>query len=118
MTPLDMVREFKVRMGQDKDPDRAAKMVHEEYDEWLEESTWDGAKSYKPDKELKELADMVYVIYGRAYDKGWDLDEAVKRVHSNNLERCIWPDGSIKRREDGKILKNPKAKKIYLKDMV
>jgi len=64
------------------------------------------------------LADLVYVIYGFANAKGWDLDEAIRRVHVNNLGRCIQPDGTIQRRVDGKILKNKDYPKVNLEDLV
>jgi predicted HAD superfamily Cof-like phosphohydrolase len=60
----------------------------------------------------------VYVIYGYANARGWDLDEALYRVHSNNLGRMYQPDGSIKRREDGKIEKNDSYPKVDLGDLV
>ena len=60
----------------------------------------------------------MYVIYGYANVRGWDLDEAVRRVHENNIGRCIQPDGSIQRREDGKILKNKDFPKVELGDLV
>jgi predicted HAD superfamily Cof-like phosphohydrolase len=72
----------------------------------------------KPHDELKELADLVYVIYGYAYAKGWNLDEALKRVHENNVARMTQDDGTIKRREDGKIIKNPNTPKVKLHDLV
>ena len=68
--------------------------------------------------ELKELADLVYVCYGYANACGYDLDEAIRRVHENNVGRCVQPDGSIKRREDGKILKNEDYPKVDLGDLV
>ena len=49
---------------------------------------------------------------------GWDLSEALHRVHENNLARVIQDDGTIKRREDGKIIKNPNAPKINLEDLL
>jgi predicted HAD superfamily Cof-like phosphohydrolase len=58
------------------------------------------------------------VIYGYANAKGWDLAEAVLRVHNNNVGRCIQPDGSIKRRADGKVMKNPDYPKPNLSDLV
>jgi predicted HAD superfamily Cof-like phosphohydrolase len=69
-------------------------------------------------KDLKELADLVYVIYGYALAAGYNLDEAVERVHDNNLGRCVQPDGTVKRREDGKIIKNPDYPAVYLKDLI
>lgn len=52
------------------------------------------------------LADLIYVIYGMALESGIDLDEVLKEVHSANLSKLM-PDGSVRRREDGKILKGP-----------
>lgn len=52
------------------------------------------------------LADLIYVIYGMALEVGIDLDQVLAEVHSSNLSKLM-PDGSVKRREDGKILKGP-----------
>jgi predicted HAD superfamily Cof-like phosphohydrolase len=67
---------------------------------------------------LKELSDLVYVVFGLANAKGWDLMEAVRRVHANNMGRCMQPDGSVKRREDGKIIKNKDYPAVDLSDLV
>jgi Uncharacterized protein conserved in bacteria len=52
------------------------------------------------------LADMVYVIYGMALECGIDLDAVLAEVQRSNLSKLM-PDGSVKRRDDGKILKGP-----------
>ncbi len=52
------------------------------------------------------LADLIYVIYGMAMESGLDLDLILAEVHSSNLSKLM-PDGSVLRREDGKILKGP-----------
>lgn len=110
---MDMVQEFSGKTEQKPDAALYARLIAEEADEWRSEYLRDtGAE------QLKELADMVYVIYGFANAKGWDLDEAVRRVHSNNLGRCIREDGSIQRREDGKIIKNPSYPKVNLWGLV
>jgi predicted house-cleaning noncanonical NTP pyrophosphatase (MazG superfamily) len=111
MTPMDMVTEFAEKTGQKPDPILYGRLIEEEYKEWAEE-VFDKAA------ELKELADLVYVIYGYAKAHGYNLDEAVRRVHKNNLGRCTQPDGTIKRREDGKIIKNPDYPKVALGDLV
>jgi hypothetical protein len=111
MTPMDMVTEFSEKTGQKPDALLYGRLIEEEYKEW-EKEVFDRAS------ELKELADLVYVIYGYAKAQRFNLDEAVKRVHTNNLGRCIQPDGNIKRREDGKIIKNPDYPKVYLEDLV
>ena len=66
---------------------------------------------------LKELADLAYVIYGTAEAFGWDLDEAVKRVHESNMSK-LGSDGKPIYREDGKVLKGPNYKEPYLGDLV
>jgi len=58
------------------------------------------------------------VIYGYGYSKGWDLSEALYRVHVNNISRITQPDGTIKRNEDGKILKRENYDKVRLEDLV
>lgn len=106
----EMLDEFCKVTGQTPNDELYSKLIHEEYDEWLDE--------YKPAAELKELADMVYVIFGYAKAKGWDLEEAVKRVHENNVGRCKQSDGSVKYREDGKVIKNKDYPKVNLEDLV
>ena len=108
-----MVKEFATKTHQFPQPFLYAGLIAEEADEWRSEYQRDTRE-----EQLKELADLVYVIYGFANAKGWDLDEAVRRVHENNLGRCIQPDGSVQRRADGKILKNPDFPKVDLSDLV
>lgn len=52
------------------------------------------------------LADLVYVIYGMAIESGIDLDSVLAEVQASNLSKLM-PDGSVKLREDGKVLKGP-----------
>jgi len=115
MTTMDMVMEFKKTSGQKPTEELGITLIKEEYFEWREEVI------QRPPNyidELKELSDLVYVIYGYADTMGWDLDEAVRRVHENNMGRMRQPDGTIKRREDGKIVKNPDYPKVDLGDLV
>ena len=113
LTVPQMVEIFAETMRQPKDPEMSWVLVKEEYAEWYEASCDDTCVA-----ELKELADLVYVIYGYARARGWDLDEAIRRVHQNNLDRCVQPDGSIKYREDGKVIKRDNPPKIDLGDLV
>lgn len=110
-TPTEMVKEYVKASRQDPSSVLYETLVIEEFMEWEEE--W-------PDTEgdLKELADLVYVIYGYANAMGYDLDEAVRRVHKNNMGRMYQPDGTIKRRADGKIEKNKDYPKVDLSDLV
>ena len=110
-TPAAMVAQFYKTAGFDPDPVTSLKLICEEYVEWV-------CEDQRSTGELKELADMVYVIYGYAQSLGYDLDEALYRVHSNNLGRMYQPDGTIKRREDGKVIKNPDYPKVSLGDLI
>jgi predicted HAD superfamily Cof-like phosphohydrolase len=48
---------------------------------------------------------------------GWDLDEALARVHASNMSK-VHPDGTIKRRADGKILKPETYEPPNLDDLI
>lgn len=54
----------------------------------------------------KELADILYVVYGTAVSYGIDIDKVFKEVHSSNMSK-LGPNGEVLRREDGKVLKGP-----------
>lgn len=90
-----------------------ASLIEEEFDEWKAEYLQD-----TKEPQLKELVDLVFTCYGFAESKGWDLDTAFDRVYQNNKGRCIQEDGSVKLREDGKVLKRKDYPKVYLGDLV
>lgn len=64
--------------------------------------------SFPRDKKklAKELADLLYVVYGTAYAYNLPIDAVFKEVHRSNMSK-VGLDGTIKRREDGKVLKGP-----------
>ena len=66
---------------------------------------------------LKELADLVYVCYQYAENLGWDLDEALHRVHTSNMSK-LGEDGKPIYRKDGKVLKGPNYAPPNLDDLV
>ena len=112
MTPMDMVAEFARKTGQPEGSWKLyEKLIMEEYKEWTQDVL-------DHEHDLKELCDLVYVIYGYCYHRGWDLDEAIRRVHANNLGRCIRADGTIERNKDGKIIKNKNYPHVDLRDLV
>ena len=110
MTPLEMVREYSRVSQQRPSPPLYTTLIDEEYKEFK--------KAYVTVEELKELADLVYVIYGYANSRGFDLDEAVKRVHENNMGRMYQDDGTIQWRDDGKVLRNKSYPSVDLSDLV
>jgi predicted HAD superfamily Cof-like phosphohydrolase len=70
-----------------------------------------------PAEALKELADLVYVAYQYAANMGWDLDEALNRVHLSNMSK-LDDDGNPIYRDDGKVLKGPNYKPPTLTDLI
>lgn len=57
---------------------------------------------------LRELADVVVVVYGTAHAYDLDIDAALDELHRANMEKVEPPDGSEPViREDGKVLKPP-----------
>ena len=115
-TPADMVREYAEAANQPILVGRYATAMGEEYDEWHYEAF--SAPEHCPESELKEIADLVYVSYARAREKGYNLDIALERIHHNNMGRMYQPDGTILRRYDGKVLKNKDYPKVELGDLV
>ena len=96
------------------------RLISEEYQEFLEAHC--ECNEYIQNKRsreacLKELTDLVYVAYQYAAAAGWNLDEALTRVHKSNLSKL---DDDLKpiKRADGKILKGPNYKPASLIDLV
>jgi len=89
------------------------RLVAEEFGEFSDESD----AGNRPAAMLSELADLIYVIYGYAATFGWDLDEALRRIHAANMSK-LGPDGKPLLRPDGKVLKGPNYKKANLSDLV
>lgn len=131
-TPLEMVREFAKAMGQPLDQRfLTAKFAEEVSNEdcqvfdqldmlrtrLIEEEVYEFMGARSPEETLKELADIVYVVYGYAATFGWDLDEAVRRVHKSNMSK-LGDDGKPIYRADGKVTKGPNYKKPDLGDLV
>ena len=85
------------------------KLIEEEYNELR--------TAYDNENELKEMADLVFVIYQAAALRGWDLDEALHRVFQSNMSK-LDDDGKPIRRADGKVLKGPNYEPPYLGNLV
>ena len=97
---------------------RQRDLITEEFKEFLdaEGMLFRSNPQFKQDC-LKELADLVYVCYQYAANMGWDLDEAMHRVHLSNMSK-LDEDGKPILREDGKVLKGPNYKPPNLEDLV
>ena len=102
---------YRIQSGTNGRPKQKA-LIDEEWSEFHE------AYHHEPlDHVLKELADLVYVCYQYAANEGWDLDEALDRVHKSNMSK-LDENGQPIYRADGKVLKGPNYKPPELGDLV
>lgn len=70
---------------------------------------WDDAATLGNTREVaKELADLLYVVYGTIVTHGLTevMESVFAEVHRSNMSK-VWEDGTVHRREDGKIIKPP-----------
>ena len=97
---------------------RQRNLITEEFKEFLEAEAQLYLTSAKVKQDcLKELADLVYVCYQYAENMGWDLDEAMDRVHQSNMSK-LDEYGKPIYRDDGKVLKGPNYQPPNLEDLV
>ncbi len=93
-------------------------LIVEEFKEFLEAEGMLFRQSLDLHEEaVKELSDLVYVCYQYAANMGWDLDEALRRVHQSNMSK-LGEDGRPIYRDDGKVLKGPNYQPPTLTDLV
>lgn len=52
------------------------------------------------------IGDLLYVVYGTGVEFGIPIAPVFNEVHRSNMSK-VWADGTVHRREDGKILKPP-----------
>lgn len=79
----DLVKEFNETFGSSVSYE---KLIREEFNEW-----WTETEEGTPELELKELCDLLYVVYGKAYTKGagWDIHknpEELKKMRNSYKE--------------------------------
>ena len=109
MSTADMLREFhttyglplrsRPELGRPGERSLRSALLEEESREACA-ALWDGNIA----EVAQELADVVYVCYGTAVQFGIDLDAVLAEVHRANMSK-VEPDGTILRRDDGKVLK-------------
>jgi predicted HAD superfamily Cof-like phosphohydrolase len=74
-----------------------AELIEEEYDEFLR------AKDNIED--LDACMDMIWVILGYCYMRGFDVEGAWAEVARSNLAKIDPVTGKVNKRSDGKVLK-------------
>ena len=83
------------------------KLIEEEYQEFL----------HSKDKveELDACMDMIWVILGYCYMKGWNVDGAWNEVARSNLAKIDSKTGKVLKSFDGKVMKSKGWKPPKLK---
>jgi predicted HAD superfamily Cof-like phosphohydrolase len=71
-------------------------LIHEEHDEFLQAQT--------DVEEADACVDLLVVVIGYMISRGWDTQALWAEVVRSNMAK-IGPDGKVRRRSDGKILK-------------
>jgi len=106
-----LIKEFNDVMEVERGRDLATielrwRLIKEEYKELEDELFPTTSKELDIKKVAKELADLLYVVYGCADVLGIDADGVFEQVHASNMSK-LGEDGKPIRREDGKVLKGP-----------
>lgn len=63
------------------------------------------------------IGDILYVTFGAAIALGIDCEPLVDEIHRSNMTK-VWPDGSVRRREDGKVMKPPTYSPANIVDLI
>lgn len=87
------------------------RLMKEEVQEWVESAIY----NEDVDKRAKELADILYTVFGTIITEG--LQDVIERVfdevHEGNMSK-LGNDGKPVKRADGKVLKGPNYKEPNL----
>jgi predicted HAD superfamily Cof-like phosphohydrolase len=104
-----MVREFHQKFGATLNDTPTRLFKKERYlrdsliaEEW--EELWKEMDKNNLTQIAKELADLLYVVYGTAAAYGLPIDDIFAEVHRSNMSK-LDSDGNVIRRADGKVLK-------------
>lgn len=93
------VNKQKPEIPEDKERALRLSLMQEEVSEYLT-----GEAKNDLENIAKELCDIIYIAYGTAVSYGIPMDKVFEEVHRSNMSK-VNPDGTISRREDGKVLK-------------
>ncbi len=85
-----------------------SRLIQEEFEELQE-----AMQSQDLPAMAKELADLLYVVYGTAVSLGIDMEPVFKEVHRSNMSKV----GGYKR-EDGKWIKPPTYSPASLDEII
>jgi predicted HAD superfamily Cof-like phosphohydrolase len=114
LTPFEMVREFHTAYGLPvvETPGHPLEDRIKLRRDLIAEEYWEYDRAVENNDLInlaQELADLFYVVVGAALEYGISLEDVIAEVHRANMSK-LDSDGSVLRREDGKVLKGPKYK--------
>jgi len=124
LTQQEMVEEFYVKAKHEPTLPLARALLLEELGE-LSDALYEAETRYRSIEfttieervaVIKEMADVIYTLYGFARKFGVDLDEAVRRVHASNMSKFN-TDGTVSMNAEGKIIKGLNYKEPDLSDL-
>lgn len=78
------------------------------YRNLIVEEFWEFMAAEKKNDDIEQLdacMDMIWVILGYCYMKGYNVDGAWQEVARSNLAKINPETGKVNKREDGKVLK-------------
>lgn len=75
-------------------------LIVEEYSEYIH-----ALNTNDTVEQLDACMDMIWVILGHCYMKGWDVNGAWNEVARSNLCKINSETGKVIKREDGKVMK-------------
>lgn len=119
-TNFELVKEFHAAFNKEPDPTTPTqlplekeslrlKLIQEEKNELFAEFYKAPPNGVDLANMAKELADLLYVVYGTAAAYGIPIDDVYREVHKSNMSK-LGEDGKPIYREDGKVLKGPNYK--------
>ena len=107
MTPMEMIREFSAASGGFTFDETMIllrrRLIMEEAEEVSDELTLFLTGQGQASALAKELADLLYVVYGTAHTFGIDIERVFAEVHRSNMSKM-----PAVVRGDGKVLKGPR----------
>ena len=75
-------------------------LIVEEFNEFIQANNKDDEV-----EKLDACMDMIWVILGYCYMKGYDVNDAWGEVARSNFDKIDKDTGKVRKREDGKVLK-------------
>ena len=95
------------------DPALRIKLIKEEYTELVESIE----QNHDITEIAKELADLLYVVYGTGVSMGIDLDKVFKTVHDSNMSKLDDDDNPVYN-SYGKVIKSDNYRPPNLSEVV